>query len=115
VAIGCLAAQGHTIFAFLFAVSRKLFRFCFRLFRRTRSPWKSRPRRHFSLPRRRYYWAATRGDPAVPEVGILIVDDDIASQRALKNVSIPRLARPHRSLVSHALAELATGSWNSPS
>jgi DNA-binding response OmpR family regulator len=49
----------------------------------------------------------------VPEVGILIVDDDIASQRALQNVLdsegwrvqiVPEAAQ--------ALNELANGSWN---
>jgi CheY-like chemotaxis protein len=49
----------------------------------------------------------------VPEVGILIVDDDIASQRALKNVLDSEGWRVRIvPLVSHALAELATGSWN---
>lgn len=47
------------------------------------------------------------------EVGILIVDDDIASQRALKNVLDSEGWRvrivPQASL---ALAELATGNWN---
>jgi DNA-binding response OmpR family regulator len=47
------------------------------------------------------------------EVRILVIDDDVESQRALKNVldaegwhvrMVP--------LVSHAMAELATGSWN---
>lgn len=47
------------------------------------------------------------------EVGILIIDDDIASQRALKLVldsegwSVRILAQ-----ASHAMAELATGSWD---
>jgi len=49
----------------------------------------------------------------VPEVGILIVDDDAASQHALKNVLDSegwnvRIV----SLVPQALNELATGSWN---
>ncbi|MGH9713575.1 MAG: hypothetical protein ACRD5M_09785 [Candidatus Acidiferrales bacterium] len=47
------------------------------------------------------------------EVGILIIDDDIASQRALKNVldsegwRVRIVTKP-----AHALAELATGAWN---
>jgi len=49
----------------------------------------------------------------VAEVGILIVDDDLASQRALKNIldSEGWLVRivPQ---ASEALAELATGNWN---
>jgi CheY-like chemotaxis protein len=49
----------------------------------------------------------------VPEVGILIVDDDIASQRALKNVLDSEGWRVRIvPLVAHALAELATGTWN---
>lgn len=49
----------------------------------------------------------------VAEVGILIIDDDIVSQRALKNVLdsegwhvriVP--------LASHAMAEIATGAWS---
>ncbi len=49
----------------------------------------------------------------MPEVGILIVDDDIASQRALKNVLDSEGWRVRIvPLVSHALAELATGTWN---
>jgi len=49
----------------------------------------------------------------VPEIGVLIVDDDIASQRALRNVLdsegwrvriVPR--------ADQAMSELATGSWN---
>jgi len=49
----------------------------------------------------------------VPEVGILIVDDDIASQRALKNVLDSEGWRVRIvPLVANALAELATGTWN---
>jgi DNA-binding response OmpR family regulator len=49
----------------------------------------------------------------VLEVGILIVDDDIASQRALKNVLDSEGWRVRIvPLVAHALNELATGSWN---
>ena len=47
------------------------------------------------------------------EVGILIVDDDIASQRALKNVLDSEGWRVRIvPLAAHALAELATGAWN---
>lgn len=49
----------------------------------------------------------------MPEVGILIVDDDVASQRALKNVLDSEGWRVRIvPLVAHALNELATGSWN---
>ena len=49
----------------------------------------------------------------MPEVGILIVDNDIASQRALKNV-LDGEGWQVRILptASHALTELASGSWN---
>jgi CheY-like chemotaxis protein len=49
----------------------------------------------------------------VSEIGILIVDDDIASQRALKNVLDSEGWRVRIvPLAAHAMAELATGSWN---
>jgi CheY-like chemotaxis protein len=49
----------------------------------------------------------------VAEVGILIVDDDIASQRALKNVLDSEGWRVRIvTLASQAMAELATGGWN---
>ena len=47
------------------------------------------------------------------EIGILIVDDDIASERALKNILDSegwRVRIVHRD--SHALAELASGNWS---
>ncbi len=49
----------------------------------------------------------------MPDVGILILDDDVASQNALKSVldvenwRIRVVTRP-----AHAMAELATGAWN---
>ena len=47
------------------------------------------------------------------EVGILIVDDDVESQGALKNVLDSEGWRVHIvTLASQALAELATGNWN---
>jgi CheY-like chemotaxis protein len=47
------------------------------------------------------------------EVGILIVDDDVDSQRALKNVLDSEGWRVHIvTVASQALAELATGNWN---
>lgn len=47
------------------------------------------------------------------EVGILIIDDDIASQRALKHVLDSEGWRVRIvPLAAHALAELATGGWN---
>jgi CheY-like chemotaxis protein len=49
----------------------------------------------------------------VPEVGILIVDDDVASQRALKSVLDSEGWRVRIvPLVAHALMELASGTWN---
>ena len=47
------------------------------------------------------------------EVGILIIDDDIVSQRALKNVLDAEGWRVRIvPLASHALSELASGGWN---
>jgi CheY-like chemotaxis protein len=47
------------------------------------------------------------------EVGILIIDDDIASQRALKHILDSEGWRVRIvPLAAHALAELATGAWN---
>ena len=54
-----------------------------------------------------------RGEQAAATVGVLIVDDDVASQRALKGVldaeswQIRVVTR-----ASEAMAELATGAWN---
>jgi len=49
----------------------------------------------------------------VAEIGILIIDDDIVSQRALKNVLDSEGWRLRIvPLASHALPELASGGWN---
>jgi DNA-binding response OmpR family regulator len=49
----------------------------------------------------------------VAEVGILIVDDDIVSQRALKNILDSEGWRVRIvPLASQAMAELASGGWN---
>ena len=49
----------------------------------------------------------------MPEVGILIVDNDVASQRALKNVLDVEGWRVRIvPSASHALPELASGAWN---
>jgi CheY-like chemotaxis protein len=59
------------------------------------------------------YWKGKQGAQPVEQVGILLVDDDVASQQALKSVLdsegwrvriVPK--------ASEALAELATGDWN---
>jgi CheY-like chemotaxis protein len=50
---------------------------------------------------------------SVAEIGILIIDDDIVSQRALKNVLDSEGWRVRIvPLASHALPELASGGWN---
>src|SRR5277367_2857422 len=113
VAIGSLAARGTLYSPFVRYVKNYL-SLLFRLFSRTRSPLEIPFQALVSaflaadiLDRR------PRGDPAVPDVGILIVDDDIASQRALKNVLDSEGWRVRIvPLVAHALAELATGTWN---
>jgi CheY-like chemotaxis protein len=57
--------------------------------------------------------AANTEELNVSEVGILIVDDDIASQSALKNVLDSEGWRVRIvPLAAHAMAELATGNWN---
>jgi CheY-like chemotaxis protein len=49
----------------------------------------------------------------LPEVGILVIDDDIVSQRALKNVLDSEGWRVRiASQYSHAMNELASGQWN---
>ncbi|HUJ31550.1 MAG TPA: hypothetical protein VLY23_09740 [Candidatus Acidoferrum sp.] len=49
----------------------------------------------------------------MPEVGILIIDDDIASQRALKNILDSEGWRVRIvPLAAHALPELAKGQWD---
>jgi DNA-binding response OmpR family regulator len=49
----------------------------------------------------------------VAEVGILIIDDDIGSQRALKNVLDSEGWRVRLApLASEAMSELASGQWN---
>jgi len=49
----------------------------------------------------------------VAEIGILIIDDDIVSQRALKNVLDSEGWRVRIApLASHAMGELASGHWN---
>ncbi|MGB0033878.1 MAG: hypothetical protein WBP79_00190 [Candidatus Acidiferrales bacterium] len=49
----------------------------------------------------------------MPEVGILIIDDDIVSQRALKSVLDSEGWRVRIiPLASHAFTELASGEWN---
>jgi DNA-binding response OmpR family regulator len=112
VAIGSLAAPANYI-RLLFAMSRIIFAFLspvrgykFRL-EIARVP-KDFPGQH-----RGYTGCDTSGDPAVPEVGILIVDDDFASQSALQNVLDSEGWRVRIvPLVDQALSELATGSWN---
>jgi CheY-like chemotaxis protein len=49
----------------------------------------------------------------LPEVGILVVDNDVASQRALKNVlDVEGWNVRIVPTASHALPELASGNWN---
>ena len=47
------------------------------------------------------------------EVGILVIDDDIVSQRALKNILDSEGWRVRIvPLAAHAMGELASGDWN---
>ncbi len=63
--------------------------------------------------RRSLYWQGKQGAQPVEQVGILLVDDDVASQQALKSILdsegwrvriVPK--------ASEALGELATGGWD---
>ncbi len=62
---------------------------------------------------RSIYWQGSKGTQPVEQVGILLVDDDVTSQQALKSVLdsegwrvriVPK--------ASEALGELATGGWD---
>jgi CheY-like chemotaxis protein len=62
---------------------------------------------------RSIYWQGSKGTQPVEQVGILLVDDDVASQQALKSILdsegwrvriVPK--------ASEALGELATGGWD---
>jgi CheY-like chemotaxis protein len=113
VAIGSLAARG-TLYSPFVRYVKNYISLLFRLFRRTRSPVEILSQGLIpGFPVADILDRRPPGDPAVPEVGILIVDDDIASQRALKNVLDSEGWRVRIvPLVAHALAELATGTWN---
>jgi CheY-like chemotaxis protein len=113
VAIDSLAAQG-TLYSPFVRYVKNYISLLFRLSRRTRSPVEILSQGFISaFPAADILDRRPPGDPAVPEVGILIVDDDIASQRALKNVLDSEGWRVRIvPLVAHALAELATGTWN---
>src|ERR1700729_3239829 len=112
VAIGSPAARAEYI-RLLFAVSRIIVRLYFACSRGQFPLGNCPANARFRPARRRYTGWTTSGDPTVPEVGILIVDDDGASQSALKNVLDSEGWRvrivPE---VTLALNELATGSWN---
>jgi DNA-binding response OmpR family regulator len=59
------------------------------------------------------YTVSPQGGTALSEVGILIVDNDVVSQRALKNVLDAEGWRVRIvPTASHALPELASGEWN---
>ena len=61
----------------------------------------------------RYTEIAFLSESDLAEVGILIIDDDVVSQRALKNVLDSEGWRVRIApLASHAMAELASGQWN---
>ena len=94
-------------------MSRTIFRFYFACTGEQSSCWKPWPARTARACPPAAILAGEQGDPAVAEVGILIVDDDVASQRALKNILdsegwrvriVPK--------ASEALGELAAGGWN---
>jgi DNA-binding response OmpR family regulator len=100
----------------LFALSSIILRFLFACTSRQASPWKPgfRPDTHDAPGRynRRESLIPLAGI-ALAEVGILIIDDDIVSQRALKNVLDSEGWRVRIvPLASAAMLELASGQWS---
>jgi DNA-binding response OmpR family regulator len=111
VAIGSLAALAHYI-RFLFAMSSTFFACDSPVPGYSPSLEPGRNPSRYCLPSSRYTCRGSRG-PVVDQVGILIVDDDITSQRALKHILDSEGWRVRIvPLASQGLAELATGNWN---
>jgi CheY-like chemotaxis protein len=107
------ASPRPPLYSLFFRHVKRKFCFFFACSRVQDVPWKPTADHPGDPPGRRYTDRVAPGSPALPEVGILIVDDDIANQRALKNILDAegwRVRIVHRE--THALAELATGSWN---
>jgi DNA-binding response OmpR family regulator len=104
----------HNVFAFISPV-KHFYSLSIRLSSRTSAALEIRTAMLPSAaPRPRILVGSILGrTEIVPEVGILIVDDDVASQRALKSVLDSEGWRvrivPN---ARQALAELATGAWN---
>ncbi len=116
VAIECLAAQEALYSPFVRYV-KNILSLLFRLYGKAGFPLGThsgesrlgRPRDAYTFGNSRY----ARGVLSVAEVGILIIDDDVVSQRALKNVLDSEGWRVRIvPLASHALGEIASGMWS---
>jgi DNA-binding response OmpR family regulator len=108
--------HGRQYIRLLFALSSSILRFLFACTSRQASLWKP----GFRTDAPRGYGRYTAKDTPIPlagtalaEVGILIIDDDIVSQRALKNVLDSEGWRVRIvPLASAAMLELASGQWS---
>jgi CheY-like chemotaxis protein len=115
VAIDCLAAPAlYSLFVRHVKTNISLY---FRLSTQAGSPPEIPTLRPAAAPTRASYTRRIRTRKqevrALAEVGILIIDDDIVSQRALKHVLDSEGWRVRIvPLASHALLELASGAWN---
>ena len=97
----------------LFAMSRTIFRFIFACPESQAGLGNPALRRDSGQTPSRYTEVAFLWRSPLAEVGILIIDDDVVSQRALKNVLDSEGWRIRLApLASQAMSELATGQWN---
>jgi CheY-like chemotaxis protein len=115
VAIDCLAAQQQMYSPFVLYV-KHYSSLSFRLYSQAGFALETRlPARCPRHPRPIYSWRYPKllAGTALAEVGILIIDDDIVSQRALKNVLDSEGWRVRIvPLASAAMLELASGQWS---
>jgi len=94
-------------------MSRTIIRFSFACTSVQITPWKRPLKSPVALIWGSYTSWNTLGEFALAEVGILVIDDDIGSQHALKNVLDSEGWRVRiASQTSHAMSELAGGQWN---
>jgi CheY-like chemotaxis protein len=107
--------HGEHYIRLLFAMSSELFRFIFACTPRQVPSLQSPPSGQQPCLSARSILERFRhtGVGHLSEVGILIIDDDIVSQRALKHVLDSEGWRVRIvPLASHALLELSSGEWN---
>jgi CheY-like chemotaxis protein len=113
VAIACLAARVRLYSPFVRCVKR-YFSLLFRLYARAACALEIRANgRMPRVDRADILLGKSLAGVPLPQIGILIVDDDIVSQRALKNVLDSEGWRVRIvPLASAAMLELASGEWN---